>query len=621
MFDINLKDQIRKNAIVYKTCVTAFLFGIVFELIDLTSRVERHYLMISTLILGLMLSLLLGYFNKHQTRSTWSPYLALFNLSIVGALFIYSDGSLRGLFIFYLTLMITAIFMNTRFLIYMFTVGLGGHIYYFIHSGSTISELPLRMVDTGAYFIAAGIIVYFSQKITNFYLVDLKLAHMKTIELNESLLAQSLELELNNKQLLRLNQVKDHMISNVSHELRTPIHAVTGMVSSLLDGVAGPLSQILQKNLSVIQASAQRLTALVNDILDFSKLSTNDLEFHPKSIDVKLILKNTLDQLEPNIGMKELVIKNELDSNFVPRVYADELRVEQIFRHLISNAIKFSDHGKISVRASIREQFVEFVIKDSGIGIASDRFDQIFNSFEQVDGSLTRRYGGTGLGLSVAKKLVELHGGEIRVRSVLGVGSEFTFTLPISNQEDRSVSEVSMITSREKERQDLNVFDGSSERDIVGFGEDGHILVVDDEPINLHVMSVLLEKNYAKITVCHSGTEALALLKSGMRPDLVLLDVMMPRLSGYETLQLLRKTYSLEQMPVILVTAKNSSEDKQQGFTSGANDYIVKPFDRMELLSRIHAHLKLQRANYKLTVMRNRLVDLLKEKNIQVPSE
>src|ERR687885_64317 len=372
------------------------------------------------------------------------------------------------------------------------------------------------------------------------------------------------ELEFKNTQLQRLDQIKDEFLANTSHELRTPLNGIIGIAESLLDGAAGELNDRQKANLAMVVSSGKRLANLVNDILDFAKLKNSDIEL-------------------------QSAIPEDL-----PAVAGDENRLQQIMYNLVGNAIKFTQSGSVTVSAIARDGMVEVTIADTGIGIPPDKFDTIFKSFEQVDASVSREYGGTGLGLSITKQLVELHGGTIRVESALGQGSRFIFTLPSSTQTPNPTLDYSRVVARVRENQALPPQPLSP---TVQSNSQLTILVVDDEPINLQVVANHLSlQNYA-IVQATSGIEALKKIDSGLRPDLNLLDIMMPKMSGYQVCQKIREQFPASEMPVVMLTAKNQVSDLVAGLDAGANDYLTKPVLKNELLARIKTHINLSKIN------------------------
>jgi two-component system sensor histidine kinase ChiS len=402
-------------------------------------------------------------------------------------------------------------------------------------------------------------------------------------------------LEANNAELKRLDELKDEFLANTSHELRTPLNGIIGIAESLLDGAVGQLPESANANLALIVTSGKRLSHLINDVLDFAKLKHNNLVLQIKPISIREMADVVLILSQPLIGNKPIQLINLLPNN-LPLVDADENRLQQILYNLIGNAIKFTEQGKIEITAVVNPQWLTITVTDTGIGIPTDKLDRIFESFEQVDGSVARKYGGTGLGLAITKQLVNLHGGDIEVQSTVGQGSQFSFTLPISHQQ---VTSPTTVTTTQSTPTALTLTEQVLEitKNITADKEDFQILLVDDEPINLQVLvNNLALQNYA-LTQATSGIEALEMVDKGMKPDLILLDVMMPRMTGYEVCQRLRERFLPNELPIVMLTAKNQVSDVLEGFNSGANDYLSKPFSKNELLARIKTHLHLAKIN------------------------
>ncbi|MEW5957144.1 MAG: two-component regulator propeller domain-containing protein [Chloroflexota bacterium] len=401
------------------------------------------------------------------------------------------------------------------------------------------------------------------------------------------------------EQLRRIDRLKDEFLANTSHELRTPLNGIIGLAESLIDGVAGQLPGKATADLSMIASSGRRLASLVNDILDFSNLKHKQLELHLKPIGLRGMADVVLNLCQPLVGQKPVALVNHIPPD-APAVMADEHRVEQILLNLVGNAIKFTESGTIELSARPRpdEKFLAVTVADTGIGIAPENLARVFESFEQADGSTAREYGGTGLGLSITKQLVEMHGGAIQVSSTVGQGSRFTFTLPISPEQPSTLSLEDMPVRLTDEPRLLTLYDTQPLPLVrsVSSNPSHTILVVDDEPVNQEVLAnYLILQNYATVRAL-SGQEALSLVNNGLNPDLVLLDVMMPRMSGLEVCRQLRQTYSPLELPILILTAKNQTGDLIAGFEAGANDYLAKPFDKRELLARVSTLLTLKSA-------------------------
>lgn len=401
--------------------------------------------------------------------------------------------------------------------------------------------------------------------------------------------------------LLSLDKLKDDFLANTSHELRTPVHGIIGLSESLVDGAAGALPKKAVETLSVISSSGRRLTTLVNDILDFSKLKNQDITLQKKHVDLRQLAGVVTTVLRTTLADKRLVLINNVPPT-VPYVYGDENRLEQVMYNLVGNAVKFTPTGQVSISArAAGSGFVEVSVEDTGVGIPADRLGDIFEWFEQVDGSMSREFGGTGLGLSITKQLVELHGGVISVESDPGKGSRFVFTVPeykgateIPDDRPGSVfSEKAVILSPSAATPQV------SEQDANPAWPDGSdpasILVVDDETANkLLIANQLSLHNYRADIACN-GMEALRMIGNNTY-DLVLLDIMMPKMSGYDVCREIRKKYSLHELPVLMLTARSRASDILAGFEAGANDYMTKPFGKAELLARARTLLSLKKA-------------------------
>ncbi len=398
------------------------------------------------------------------------------------------------------------------------------------------------------------------------------------------------ELDVKNTELAQANELKDQFLANTSHELRTPLNGIIGLAEALLDGSGGEPTVAQQKTLGLIAQSGRRLASLVNDLLDFSKMKASEIELVTTSVSPHAAVELACAMLQPLTTGKPVLLSNRVSPS-VPCVLADEGRLQQILTNLVGNAVKFTRKGDVWVEAAVSGNFVSFSVHDTGVGIPEAVRESIFEAFQQGDGSTAREFGGTGLGLSVARSLVERHGGTITVESTVGRGSVFRFTLPLSGREaDAHVtSGIGSIARSLVSPMELDEGPISSMR-----GPTSHrVLVVDDEPVNREVLAQQLGSTGHEILQASNGEEALALIEQFGKPDVLLLDVMMPKMSGYEVLERLRKTYDEKDLPVLLLTAKNREEDLIEGFKRGASDYIVKPFLKGELVARLTHHVRL----------------------------
>ncbi len=418
------------------------------------------------------------------------------------------------------------------------------------------------------------------------------------------------ELERAHEDLLALDRIKDDFLANTSHELRTPLNGIIGVAESLLAGAAGTPSDAMRMNLSLIARSGRRLASLVDDILDFSRLKNRDLRINPVSVDVHPATELVFALMRPLAETKGLVLENHVPQS-APPVLVDENRLQQVLMNLVGNAIKFTEQGQVAVYAreigGPEAAALEIEVRDTGIGIDEKDMEGVFRPFEQASGTAAREYGGAGLGLSISRQLVELHGGTVRVESIPGEGSHFFFTLPVALQAP-AVKETERLVAAglHHDNAESSV---STPANVMHPTNGYRILAVDDEPVNLQVLHNSLSVAGFQVTSAVDGRQALEVIERDGAPDLLLLDVMMPKMSGYEVCRVLRERHSLSELPILMLTARNRIQDLVTGFEVGANDYVAKPFDQKELLARVTTLLTLKDA----VDSRMRLVSLQQE--------
>ncbi len=473
----------------------------------------------------------------------------------------------------------------------------------------------------------------------------------------QRLQSQNTELAKENQNLQHLSHVKNEFLINTTHELRTPLHGMSGIIESLLDGVAGEVSPQQAKNLMLVMESSYRLADLVNDILDFSQMEFRRIEIQLQPVAVKELVDVVVTVSQMLITNKQVELVN-LISLDLPPVKADPNRLQQILYNLVGNAIKFTIEGKIEITAALVQgrnnpklprdcaqtsldnlsdiPFMAITVRDTGIGIPEDQGDRVFASFIQLENSanslnsppnhphkLPQPPQGYGLGLSIAKQLVEIQGGNIWLESVVGQGSAFTFTLPIApGEKPLSPSLQTSIKTLLKRQVILDdQFPTSASGNLTlspqVSGRQYQVLVVDDDRVNLQVISNYLKKSDYAIAQALNGKEALEILESGFTPDLILLDVVMPEMSGYELCQEIREKFPTDELPIIMLTGRRQISNLVEGLNLGANDYLTKPIAKNELLARISTQLHLSQINlaYSRFVPRQ-FLRLLKKKSI-----
>lgn len=395
-----------------------------------------------------------------------------------------------------------------------------------------------------------------------------------------------------NEKLRQVDQLKDQFLANTSHELKTPLQGIIGLSENLLDKENNDAKK---EELAMIISSGKRLSKLVNDIMDFAKLKNDEVHLRLKPVDMHVLIDIIIKVHAPLIKGKPLKLIN-LIPPYLPPVEGEEDRIEQIMYNLVGNAIKFTESGTIKVEARREKGMMEIAVTDTGTGIPEDKKEAIFQEFEQVDGTVQRKFAGTGLGLSISKRLVELHGGQMWFESELGKGTTFFFTLPISKKQP-ALSEQEKAQVRPSQmtpiisRGEIPLSTGVSSSNEV------QVLIVDDEPINQRVLRNHLSDMQISITTAMNGDAALDAINSGTNFDLVLLDIMMPKMSGYEVLEQIREKYLPSELPIIIVTAKNQVQDLVHGLAIGANDYLGKPFSKDEFLARVRTQLNLHNIN------------------------
>lgn len=424
--------------------------------------------------------------------------------------------------------------------------------------------------------------------------------------------AQSIfKIESQNVQLRKLNESnetltvklqneikrKDEFLANTSHELRNPLHGIINIAHSILINKSEKLDKEMKDEINLQVTIGHHMAQTLDDLLDITRLKEQQIALKKSYVQLDAIAKAVIDILEVLIERKNVTFELDIDEK-LPPVVADEDRLIQIFFNLLHNALKFTYEGKIIVRAYARDNDVVIEVEDTGIGIEEELLSRLFNPYEQVDLEPTTSSGGIGLGLSICKQLIELHGGTIKATSTLKEGSMFTFTLPIITDEicKKEDAKEIVVVDYEKIQTDFStgyqqmlatIVENSEPKDKAG------ILIVDDDTVNTRVIHTVLSESNYDIFTATNGFDALAILEKE-NIDLVIADVMMPQMSGYKLTKKIREKHSISELPIILLTARNKSDDIYTGFLSGANDYLIKPVDAMELLVRVDALTKLQ---------------------------
>jgi signal transduction histidine kinase/CheY-like chemotaxis protein/HPt (histidine-containing phosphotransfer) domain-containing protein len=385
------------------------------------------------------------------------------------------------------------------------------------------------------------------------------------------------ELRFAEKQAYKVAEMKEQFMANMSHEIRTPMNAILGFANFLNHT---KLDSKQQEYINAIRTSGENLLTIINDILDFSKIEAGMLRIENISFSPADMLHSLQMMFSQKANDKNLSLNFNIDSGIPPTVSGDPTRLTQILVNIINNAIKFTEQGGVSVTAKVDSESkdeitLEFQIKDSGIGISPENLKTIFDRFNQADTDTTRKFGGSGLGLSIVKKLVELQKGQINVDSNLGLGSVFTFRIPYKKNPDVQ----SFITSP-------NIIPTASDN------INSTVLVVEDNPMNQKLAQSLLDYWGFSCEIANNGRIALEKLKV-KKFNLILMDIQMPELNGYDTTSAIRLNLRI-QTPIIAMTAHALPGEREKCLSFGMNDYISKPIRENELLQLINKYIATQ---------------------------
>lgn len=393
------------------------------------------------------------------------------------------------------------------------------------------------------------------------------------------------------RKLQQADKQKDDFLANTSHELRNPLHGILNIAQTVLDDSKQSLDDKSVRNMELLLSVGKRMSFQLNDLLDLTRLRESGIVLHTGSLRLQTIVAGVLDMLRFMTEGKPIRLVNLVPDTF-PHVFADENRLIQVLFNLLHNAVKYTSEGKVVIRATVEDGQARIFVEDTGIGMDEETRARIFQPYEQGDSGMTAVGGGIGLGLSIAKQLVELHGGALEVYSFPGNGSTFVFTLPLVESYVEAEREPAGVLP--PLHAEIAAASETAAASKPGAATDRpRILVVDDDPVNLSVLVSLLSSQQYEVVTATSGQEALSYLETKVW-DLVITDVMMPQMSGYELTQTIRDRFSVSELPVLLLTARSRTEDIQAGFRSGANDYVTKPVDAVELKSRVRALTELR---------------------------
>ena len=375
------------------------------------------------------------------------------------------------------------------------------------------------------------------------------------------------ELEVKRQELQAISDIRDQFIASVSHELRTPMNAIMGF-NDLLQSSQAANSKAMEV-LQLTQQSGEHLLTVINDVLDYSQFQSGKLGIHPEPFELRKTVAHAMDLFDNRIKSMRLVFQSQIDEGLPAWVLADRHRLMQVLVNLLGNAIKFTQQGHVMLRVKQSDQSLVFEVEDTGIGISEDQQAKVFERFSQATVQTQAVYGGNGLGLAISKRLVELMGGEIGVKSQLGHGSVFWFTVPLVPAQAKVPEHVQHPRFANQQQHAWR------------------FLIVDDVAMNRLLLRQILKLEYPQslITEAEDGLAALqAINNEGF--DLVFMDMVMPQMDGIEASKSIRSTVDRQghRLPILGLSANVNSSDRERFIDAGADDFLLKPYDRQTLV-------------------------------------
>ncbi len=441
-------------------------------------------------------------------------------------------------------------------------------------------------------------------------------------ELSERKQAEARLLE-SNQELARATRLKDEFLASMSHELRTPLNAILGMSESLQDGVFGSINDRQKKSIMTVEKSGKHLLALINDILDLSKMEAKKFNLESTDVSIQSLCQNSLLFIKELAHKRQIRLKTQLPEQLKQiHIRVDDLRFRQVLINLLSNAVKFTPEGGsiiLDVRifvdgasplengqsedvnplllqpamntCSIPGSIIAFSVIDTGIGIATENMDKLFQSFVQIDSSISRQYAGTGLGLSLVKRIVEMHGGTVSVQSEVNRGSCFTVYLPFNP--------ITAIATSPPPSIAYPLATDPTPDEIQEIKPKTSILLVEDNLANIETMTTYLQSRGYRIVVAENGRQAISILEGYVNelvqthyPDIILMDIQMPGMDGFEATMHIRQIPDYANIPIIALTALAMPEDRQRCLDAGVNQYMTKPVKLSQLVATIETLLQ-----------------------------
>lgn len=401
------------------------------------------------------------------------------------------------------------------------------------------------------------------------------------------LIQANISLQGMTEKLISIDKMKDEFLVTTSHELQTPLNGIINISETLAEGKYGNVNEKQKEELQVILSVSRRLSSLIRDIIDIEKIKRNEIQLNLTAIDINSISTVVVEVFRHLIQSENIKIVMNIPGELSP-VFADENRLKQILFNLIGNGVKFTERGTITLSAEEMEAYVKISVEDTGIGISKENQENLFQAFTQAEDEISSQYGGSGLGLYISRQLLQRMKGKIFLEwSEPKKGTRFSFLLP--KAKGKSVNFNKIIELIAEEEHTITKLENKSDYCF-------KVLAVDDEPTNLRVLKSVLTSEGYEVLTASNGIDAIKIIKEHNDVDLVLMDVMMPGVSGYETCRKIREGYSLYDLPLLMLTARDTPEDIAAGFDAGANDFVIKPFVAKVLRARVFNLLQIKKS-------------------------
>ena len=550
------------------------------------------------LFVGFFSSLYRTHIPKWTIRSSWLTVLPFILLCLVFPARIYTEFNIA----FQMLVMASVIYICGLYL--KVVIEKGKNIKLF---GTSLLLLAMAVahdilkangfISTTTNIAHFGVLVFVvSQSLS------LQRHYLKNLNLVE---AMSSKLKHRNQELLEMDEFKDEFLATTSHELRTPLQGVSGLAKLLKEEDQGQLSEDQRHKIALIANTTQRLSVLVNDILDFSSIKHGKLKLNINRVDLKAVSETVLATMTPILRSKDVILSAEISPQ-VRFLNADEFRLQQILFNLMGNAAKYTEKGFIKLKAYKDNHVLTIEISDSGLGIPDEKRASLFRPFEPIHIKGRYEASGSGLGLSISRQLVELHGGSLALNSKEGQGTVVSLNFPeqviisetltqhLTHGDAVNVQTPPAVVETKGEDEQTVPTSMSSTQTLPETHEGPLIFVVDDERVNCELVSGQLRSEGYQVELFDSGMTALARLHEKL-PDLVLLDFMMPGMTGLEVCQIIRKQFDSYELPVMMLTARLQISDIVNALSVGANDYLIKPYHVKELIARVNTQINVRK--------------------------